>query len=258
MSTLRCALLQTSIQWLNPEANFSLLESQLNGLPAVDLLILPETFATGFAFDQPGVGEHPQGTIFTWLQQQAQAHACVVTGSIAVQHEDKLVNRLYWIKPDGSFDHYDKRHLFRMGNEHQYVIAGSERKIFTLNDFRILPQICYDLRFPVWARNRNDYDVMINIANWPAARRHAYDTLLSARAIENQCYVLSVNRIGEDGRGVDHNGGTAIYDFKGQRMQQASDNEPGLITETLSLDALAQFKQHFPAYLDADEFQCPL
>ncbi len=255
MSSLSCALVQMDIEWLLPAHNFTKLESVLHDIDDVDLIVLPETFATGFAFDQQGVGEVVNGPILQWMKAMAAVKNAVLVGSVAVNHQGKNANRLYWVSPDGEVKHYDKRHLFRMGNEQDHVVAGQTREVFELNGFRILPQICYDLRFPVWARNRNDYDVMINIANWPAARRKPYDILLQARAIENQCYVLSVNRIGVDGKGVAHSGGTAIYDFKGDLLAKAQDDRSGVIKQKLSLGALNEFRAAFPAHLDSDDFK---
>lgn len=254
MSSLTVALVQTDICWLEPQKNLQNLNNKLASLESVDLIVLPETFATGFAFDQPEVGEIAGGPILLWMKQLAKTTKAVITGSVAVNHLDKNVNRLYWVTPQGDVQHYDKRHLFRMGNEGEHVIAGQKREIFNLNGMRILPIICYDLRFPVWSRNKNDYDILLNVANWPGVRRKVWDTLLSARAMENQCYVLAVNRIGDDGKGVGHSGGTCVYDFKGDALEVAKDNQPQIVIQTLTLDALNQFKQQFPAYLDSDEF----
>jgi predicted amidohydrolase len=254
MSGIKVALVQTDISWLEPQQNLSRLTAKLTELDSVDLIVLPETFATGFAFEQPGVGEVVNGPILAWMKQTAQSTGAVIAGSVAVNHQDKNANRLYWVSPQGDVQHYDKRHLFRMGKEDQHVVAGQKREIFILKGVRILPIICYDLRFPVWSRNRNDYDVMLNVANWPGARRNIWDTLLQARAMENQCYVLAVNRVGDDGKGVAHSGGTAVYDFKGDTLAAAADNQSQIIIQTLSLDALNAFKKQFPAYLDGDDF----
>lgn len=257
---LNVALVQTDIAWLKPLQNMKHLEQVITTkVDNADLIILPETFATGFAFDKQDVGELEQGPIFNWLQQMAKTTGAVMVGSVAVNSainsESKNANRMYWVRPDGSFEYYDKRHLFRMGNEHHHVVAGNERKVFEVKGFRLLPLVCYDLRFPVWSRNKNDYDVMVNVANWPGVRRKPWDILLQARAIENQCYVLAVNRVGEDGKGVGHSGGTAIYDFKGDTLLAAKDNQAEVLQYTLELDELNQFKENFPAHLDADDFE---
>ena len=250
---LKVALVQSDIVWLQPQQNLDNLTMQLQHIEPVDLILLPETFATGFAINLASA-EAEQGPVFNWMQTQATAHNAVVAGSVLVEQQGKKANRFYWCRPDGSFEFYDKRHLFCLGKEGDYVRAGDSRKVFTINGFRLLPQICYDLRFPVFQRNRNDYDVMVNVANWPAARRRIWDTLLQARAIENQCYVLASNRVGNDGNGVAHNGGTAAYDFVGETLAQGEDNKPGVVITELNKEKLEQFRKSFPAHLDADDF----
>lgn len=257
MSTLTVALVQSDIAWLNPEENYTRVRNQLDGLAHVDLIVLPETFATGFAIDL-SCDEAPLGASVAFLTGLAAQHNAVVAGSVLVKVGDKKANRFYWCWPNGEVQFYDKRHLFCLGKEGDFVIAGKTRPIFEINGFRILPQVCYDLRFPVFQRNRGDYDVMVNVANWPAARRRIWDTLLQARAIENQCYVLGVNRVGEDGKGVAHNGGTAVYSFIGEMQSQGIDDATGVVISTLERAPLDAFRAAFPAYLDADEFELAL
>ena len=176
MSTLTLALIQSSLHWLDKSANLAHFTEQLNSFnEQVDLIVLPETFATGFAINLD-CSEPEQGEVLNWLQATAKQKNAVIAGSVLVAQGDKKANRFYWVWPNGEVRFYDKRHLFCLGNEGDYVIAGKQREVFTINDFRILPQVCYDLRFPVFQRNSDDYDVMINIANWPAARRHVWDT----------------------------------------------------------------------------------
>lgn len=254
---LNVALVQSDIAWLSPKESLTQLSEQLANTASVDLVILPETFATGFAINLD-CAEQSKGSVFNWMQQQAVKLNAVVAGSVLVELDGKKANRFYWCWPDGRVEYYDKRHLFCLGNEGDYVHAGQDRKVFTIKGFRLLPQICYDLRFPVFQRSRNDYDVMVNVANWPAARRRIWDTLLQARAIENQCYVLAANRVGDDGNGVAHNGGTAAYDFTGEALAVATDNQPEVITVTLEKSALETFKSRFPAHLDADDFALSL
>jgi len=255
MSTLSVVLVQTNIKWLDISANLEALAQQLQDCKTVDLVLLPETFATGFAMSDPKASVSADGgQILDWLKIMAMRHQAVIAGSVLVNHGDKIANRFYWVWPNGEVKYYDKRHLFRLGNEGDYVVAGQTRAVFEINGVRILPQVCYDLRFPVWARNRNDYDVLINVANWPQARRKIWDTLLQARAIENQAFAIGVNRIGEDGFSIEHNGGSAVYDFKGDTLILATDNVSQLTYVTLDMAALRQFKQQFPAYLDADNF----
>ncbi len=260
MSTLTIAAVQHDIQWLDQTANFSQLEQQVENYfkenDAVDLLLLSETFSTGFCVNNKEVQEPEDGgSTLIWLKKIAQQYNCVVAGSVLVSQSDKKVNRFYWVFADGTVEHYDKRHLFRLGNEQNYVEQGCERKIITINGIKILPLVCYDLRFPVWSRNRQDYDLMINVANWPAARRHIWDTLLKARAMENQAYVVGVNRIGNDGNGIAHSGGTVIIDFCGELITAAPDNQEQIISTTLDFGKLKKFKNDFPAFLDADNFE---
>ncbi|MCG7564263.1 amidohydrolase [Pseudoalteromonas sp. McH1-42] len=261
MSALTVALVQQAIEWLAPQNNFvqleRLLDAQQAQLSGCDLIILPETFATGFALAEACAEPPEQGEALAFLHQLAQRWQAVVAGSVLVDLGEKKANRFYWCWPDGTVRYYDKRHLFCLGKEGDYVHAGQERVVVEVKGFRILPQVCYDLRFPVFQRNRNDYDVMINVANWPAARRRIWDTLLQARAIENQCYVLGCNRIGDDGYGTAHNGGTAAYDFTGALLAGAPDDAVDVLVVSLEKAPLDTFKQGFPAHLDADDFVLP-
>ncbi|ALO34182.1 carbon-nitrogen hydrolase [Colwellia sp. MT41] len=260
MSTLTIAAVQYDIQWLDQPANFNdlaqLIENHFTDHAAADLLLLPETFSTGFCINKSNVQEPEDGGLaLAWLKKIARQYNCVVAGSVLVSHNDKKVNRFYWVFADGTVQYYDKRHLFRLGKEQDHVEPGNNRKVITINGIKILPLVCYDLRFPVWCRNRQDYDLMINVANWPAARRHVWDTLLKARAMENQCFVVGVNRIGADGSNTPHSGGTTIIDFTGETIVYAADNLQQIITTQLDFSTLEQFKDDFPAFLDADEFE---
>jgi len=254
MSTLTVASIQTSLNWLDKDANLSSFSDKIADIDkSVDLILLPETFATGFAINLD-CAEPENGKVLDWMIAKAKSANAVIAGSVLVQQGDKKANRFYWVWPNGDVNYYDKRHLFCLGKEGDFVKAGEQRKIFTLNGFRILPQVCYDLRFGVFQRSRNDYDLMVNVANWPAARRKVWDTLLMARAMENLCYVIGVNRVGDDGNGVAHNGGTAVYDFKGDTLATTADNKAEVLITTLDKEPLERFKQSFPAHLDADEF----
>lgn len=263
MSTLKVAAVQFDIQWLDKKCNFETLEKMLkafftNNAP-VDLLLLPETFSTGFCLDDKKVQEPENGGAdLIWLKQMARKYNCVVAGSVFVKKADKKVNRFYWVSPDGSVEFYDKRHLFRLGNEGDFVSQGQERKIFEIKGIRIIPQVCYDLRFPVWSRNKQDYELMVNVANWPAVRRPVWDTLLKARAMENQAFVIGVNRTGNDGLGTAHIGGTCFVDFVGKNIVVADDEHQQVISAELDFSALEKYKKSFPAYLDADEFEISL
>ena len=263
MSTLTVAAIQYDIDWLDQQANFKnleqLIEKHFTNNAGVDLLLLPETFSTGFCINKKNVQEPEDGGIaLAWLKKMAQQYNCVVAGSVLVSKNDKKVNRFYWVFANGTVEHYDKRHLFRLGNEQDHVEQGQNRKIITINGIKILPLVCYDLRFPVWSRNRQDYDLMVNVANWPAPRRYVWDTLLKARAMENQAFVIGVNRVGEDGRNTAHSGGTTVIDFCGETIVCAADNQQQIITTQLDFSNLEKFKDDFPAFLDADEFELPV
>lgn len=257
---LSVSLIQTDLCWQAPEDNRAQLQPQLAALAGnTDLAVLPEMFATGFSMAPEVAAETEQGETLAWLRQQAQTLNIAICGSlaIAIEGQDKVeyVNRFYFVTPDGALESYDKRHLFRMGGEHNHYRPGVERKVIHYRGWRILPQICYDLRFPVFARNRNDYDLAIYVANWPEVRRLPWRTLLQARAIENQCFVAGVNRVGRDGMELDYCGDSMLIDFKG--LPQI-DREPGVAftaTTTLSLDELSAFREKFPAWQDSDAFE---
>ena len=195
------------------------------------------------------------GPTVQWMQQQAQYYQIAIAGSLAISTELGVVNRLLFVHPDGSIEHYDKKHLFRMAGEHQHYVAGSARTVVLFKGFRLNLQICYDLRFPVFARNQGDYDVLIYVANWPEPRRRVWSTLLSARAMENQAFVLGCNRVGFDGNQVLYSGDSVVLNYLGEPMAELPSSQTGILTATLRLNELLQFRQQFPAALDADAFQ---
>lgn len=254
MSVINVAALQTALQWQDPLANRQQLEAQMRQLDAVDLIVLPEMFTTGFSMASEEIAETAMGPSVQWMQQQAKQYGAAITGSIAVKDQGKYYNRMYWVEPDGSVQHYDKRHLFRMAGEHNHYSPGQPRVIIPWRGLRFCLQVCYDLRFPVFARNRGDYDALIYIANWPAARSHAWKTLLPARAVENLSFVIGVNRIGEDGNGHQYSGDSAIIDFKGEILASEEPFRPAALSAKLDMAALAAFREKFPASLDADRF----
>ena len=255
MTDLRLALVQTPLYWENPVANLAMLEEKLAALAQpVDLVVLPEMFTSGFTMNPAVVAEPMNLSTHRWLRQMATQTGAVVTGSYVVKENGQFFNRLLWVEPDGTTDYYDKRHLFRMGGEHQHYAAGNRKIVKTLKEWRICPQICYDLRFPVWSRNVNlDYDLLLYVANWPAVRRSIWETLLRARAIENQCYVAGVNRVGADGNGLAHAGDSIVVDFTGNVLATAAEREEILI-HNLQKKPLTDYRERFPAYLDADAF----
>lgn len=255
MQNLKIALVQTDIYWKNIEANLAMLEEKLWQITEpIDLIVLPEMFQTGFTMDVDDVAEPMNLTTFKWMKQMAAQKKSVVTGSYIVKEKGKVFNRLIWMQPDGQFQTYDKRHLFRMANEDEDFSMGMERLIVELKGWKICPMICYDLRFPVWSRNRNqEYDLLLYVANWPASRAHIWDTLLQARSIENLAYSIGVNRVGKDGKEIDYVGHTGAYSPKGETLTFSEQEETILLD--LSLDDLNAFRERFPAHLDADDFE---
>ncbi|HEX7416425.1 MAG TPA: amidohydrolase, partial [Steroidobacteraceae bacterium] len=215
---LRVTLIQTALHWQEPAANRADFTSHLAPLAgATDLIVLPEMFTTGFSMSAEQLAEPADGATSAWLREQARALSAAVTGSLIVSEAGQFYNRLLWATPDGRIAHYDKRHLFRMGREHEHFAGGAAPLLVEWRGWRICPLVCYDLRFPVWSRRRPalDYDLLLYVANWPAARRYAWSQLLKARAIENQAYVVGINRIGDDGQGISHAGESAVLDFLG-------------------------------------------
>lgn len=248
-------LIQSDIKWADSVANQKAAESVLfsshKKTPA-DLYVLPEMFSTGFATKPEGIAES-DGSTLSWMAQMARQLDAAIAGSVAVKAEDGTYrNRFYFVKPDGNVTYYDKRHLFTYGGEDKNYQRGDQRVIVEWRGVRFLLQVCYDLRFPVFARN-NDlaYDAIIYVANWPDSRRRVWDVLLQARALENQCFVLGVNRVGDDPV-CHYDGGTIAIDAYGKTLAQASDNTPESITATLDLDRLKAFRKKFPVLLDAD------
>ena len=255
MENLTVSLVQTSLHWHQPKKNRDLLAQKLDSLTqTTDLIILPEMFTTGFTMAAPELAETMTGPTLPWLTAQAQKHQAVITGSLIIKESNAYFNRLIWMQPDGNYQYYDKRHLFRMAGETNIYTAGQNKVTPTLKGWRICPLICYDLRFPVWSRNQqNQYGLYLYVANWPEKRRLAWQTLLPARAIENQAYVAGVNRVGVDGNNITYSGDSAVYDPLGQTIWQSHHQE---VSQTLTLDStvLAAYRQAFPAYLDADNF----
>ena len=266
---MRLTLLQTALHWHDPVANRAGLEETIFTLPEpTDLIVLPEMFTTGFTMNAAAVAEPMNLTTFRWLRQMAGQTNAAIVGSYVVQEGNSTGrtyhNRLVWMEPDGTFAQYDKRHLFRMAGEDKIYTAGTSRLVREWRGWRICPLICYDLRFPVWSRNRQidpnpasaeeavlDYDLLIYVANWPAPRQTAWDTLLQARAIENLSYVAGVNRVGTDGNGHPYRGGTSLIDYKGDVLFRQYDTATAH-QQTLSMNELRAFRAKFPAYLDAD------
>jgi len=252
---LRVTLVQTQLAWQDPAANRRNLAAHFRGLVGhTDLVVLPEMFSTGFSMDSASLAEPMDGATVGWMREEAAALGCSIAGSLIIREGDRCLNRLVWVRPDGSFDHYDKRHLFRMAGEQQHYAAGDRRLVVDVKGWRVCPMICYDLRFPVWSRCRGDYDLLLYVANWPARRAQAWSTLLRARAIENQCYVVGVNRVGGDENGVTYAGGSVAVDFLGQPLTGDGGGDR-VETAVLDFESLRSYRRDFPAQLDADRFE---
>ncbi len=246
------AAVQYDIIWGNTKSNLEALNSLLP--EGCDLIVLPEMFHCGFSMSENDEAQHNGGIVLEWMKDRASALHCAIAGSVAVVDKDgMLYNRLYFVQPDGTVDFYDKRHLFRMAGEHEVFTPGEKRVVVNFRGWRILLQVCYDLRFPVFSRNKGDYDIALYPANWPDARTHPWLILLQARAIENLCYVIGANRVG-NGDGISYRGTTAIVDFKGQIISKATDFQQEVIVTKLDKEALDRFRNRFPAWMDADNF----
>jgi len=259
---LNIRIVQADTVWHDPQANRDYYTALLAGLaPDADIIVLPETFTSGFSNEALAQAETMDGPTVAWLRAQAAALGSVITGSVQIREGDAVFNRMLWAAPDGSIQHYDKRHLFRMAGEHDRYASGRDKIIVEYKGWRICPLVCYDLRFPVFSRNRfgqtladgYDYDLLIYVANWPSPRHFAWQTLLKARAIENQSYVVGVNRTGGDDNGLHYLGGSTVLDFLGQTVVESGDT-PQTQSARISFAELAAFRQRFPAHLDADSF----
>ncbi len=262
MFDLRVSLIQAATVWHDAAANRELYGALVRPLQgSTDLVVLPETFTSGFSNEAIHHAETMAGDTVAWMSALAVEIGAVVTGSVILRDGDQVFNRLLWARPDGSVVHYDKRHLFRMAREHERYAAGRDRLIVELKGWRICPLVCYDLRFPVFMRNGRaaespggmDYDLLLFVANWPAPRRHPWRTLLRARAIENLSYVVGVNRVGRDGNDLDYAGDSAVIDFVGEALVDCG-SEPLVVTSTLSWARLQAHRDRFPAWMDADRF----
>lgn len=260
--TLRLALIQADTRWHDAPGNRELYGTEVRRLAAqADVLLLPETFLSGFSNDAAAVAEGMDGEGIAWLRALAAECAVVIAGSLVIKGSDgRAVNRFVWMPPDGELVIYDKRHLFRMAKEHERYAPGEHRPIIEYKGFRIFPAVCYDLRFPVWLRNRVDengqleYDLMLLVANWPKPRREHWRTLLRARAIENLAYVAAVNRVGTDGNQIDYAGDSAVIDFLGQPVVELGAQPQSVVVE-IDRAPLDAHRKRFPAQMDADEFQ---
>ncbi|MEO1081004.1 MAG: amidohydrolase [Pseudomonadota bacterium] len=254
MRNLTVSLIQAELAWEDPEANREAFAKRITALPAdSDLIVMPEMFTTGFSMTAARLAEAPGGATQQWMQSIARQRNCALVGSVVVAEGDAVFNRMLFVTPDGC-EHYDKRHLFRMAGEHEPYTAGNRRVVVHWRDWRIKLEICYDLRFPVFARNRDDYDLLINGANWPVGRVAHWRALLQARAIENQACVVGVNRVGDDPNGYHYSGDSLAFDASGDCLADLG-NEPASATVSFDADSLLAYRERFPFQIDADAFQ---
>lgn len=252
---INISIIQTSLHWEEPAANRAMLEEKIWQISRqTDLIILPEMFTTGFTMNAAPLAEVPNLHTEKWMKQMAAQTGAVITGSFIVKEENEIFNRLHWVTPDGQVETYDKRHLFRMAGEDRVFSAGSKRLIAELKGWKICPLICYDLRFPVWSRSKEkDYDILLYVANWPEARRNAWNVLLQARAVENLSFAIGVNRVGEDGNGISYSGDSVFVNYKGEVLARSEWKEE-IVSYSLFKEELEEFRNKFPAWLDADDF----
>lgn len=254
---MKITILQRDIVWASPAENVRRADMAIARLPKTDLIVLPEMFSTGFATEPEGIAESEDSETLAWMRRTARLCDCAIAGSIAVRSDSedgapRYFNRFYFVEPDGSEIHYDKHHLFTYSGEHLRYTAGQQRVIVEWRGVRFLLMVCYDLRFPLWSRNHEDYDCTLYVASWPTPRVNAWSALLRARAIENQCYVAGVNRVGTDPN-CEYCGGSAIIDPYGRDLAVCTMNEEDAATAEIDMEALSAFRQKFPVLKDRDE-----
>jgi omega-amidase len=260
MSSITFSLIQTDLSWENKTANLQMLEQKINSIgKPTQIVVLPEMFSTGFSMKPAELAEDMNGPSVEWMRRMATTHKVVVTGSLIIQEDGKYFNRMIWMLPNGHHGHYDKRHLFAYADEDKYYTPGTERMIASVNGWKIHLLVCYDLRFPVWSRQspergEAEYDVLLYVANWPERRSNAWRTLLKARAIENQCFVIGLNRVGRDGKDLYYRGDSMVVDAMGETLYEKADEED-VFTITLEKDQLTEVREKLPFLKDADAFK---
>jgi len=257
MPGLTVSIIQTALHWEDKSANLQMFEEKIRSIKErTEIVVLPEMFSTGFSMKPEVLAEPMDGETVQWMKRMSAERKVILTGSVIIEEEGQYYNRLIWMLPNGQFGHYDKRHRFAYAGEDQHYSAGNKRLIASVNGWKVNLQVCYDLRFPVWARQHSpqEYDVLVYVANWPERRRHAWKTLLQARAIENQCYVIGVNRVGNDGNKIYHSGDSMIIDPLGDPLYHKEHSED-IFTYTLQKERLEEVRSKFPFWRDADEFR---
>lgn len=250
MNSLKIKAVNFDISWKNQKVNFEVLEDILKDEKA-DLFLLPEMFSSGFCMDAEEIADKSENTL-KWMKSFARKKNAAICGSVSVKENEKFYNRMYFVKPDGNFEFYDKRHLFSYSGEDKIYTKGNLRKIIEYKNFRILLQVCYDLRFPIFSLNQNDFDLILYVANWPDSRISAWETLLKARAIENQSFVFGLNRIGVDGNNLFYPESSFCFDGEGKIISTVSND---IVTANLDLGKLENFREKFPFLKDGDDFE---
>ena len=272
MSTLTITIIQTNLFWEDKAANLAMLETKINSIKEkTEIVILPEMFSTGFSMKPEILAETMEGETVNWMKKMAASKKIILTGSVIIKDtgqdtssgqassgEPNYYNRLIWMLPNGEYGYYDKRHRFAYAGEDQHFSNGNKRLIASVKGWKINLLVCYDLRFPVWARQQSteepEYDVLVYVANWPQRRNHAWKTLLQARAIENQCYVVGVNRVGDDGNNIHYSGDSMVLDAIGETLY-TKENDEDIFTITLEKEKLQEIRTRFPFWKDADRFE---
>jgi predicted amidohydrolase len=261
MSSLSFTLVQTQLHWEDKDANLQMLEQKINAIKQpTHVVVLPEMFSTGFSMKPEQLAETMDGPTLQWMKNVAATKKVILTGSVIIEENGNYYNRLVWMLPNGQYGYYDKRHLFAYGEEDKHYASGSKRLIASVNGWKVNLMVCYDLRFPVWARQQFDedrnfeYDVLIYVANWPERRNTAWKSLLRARAIENQCYVIGVNRVGNDGSDIYHSGDSTVIDPLGEILYEKAHDED-IFTIQLNKDQLNSIRKKFQFWRDADDFE---
>jgi len=259
MRDLRVTLVQTMLHWEDAAANRGMFAEKLAPLQGTtDLIVLPEMFTTGFSMRSAEMAEAMDGSTVAWMREQARSLDAALYGSVIIEEGGRYFNRGLFVESSGRTTVYDKRHLFRFASENDHYSPGAERVVVEWRGWRLLLQVCFDLRFPVFARNRGDYDAVLYVANWPEARRYPWSQLLIARAIENQCYVVGENRVGMDGKGIHYSGDSVMVDPRGTVIGQVEPSQEGIATIVLERAALEDFREKFPVGKDADDFSLRL
>ncbi len=260
MSNLKVTLIQSGLHWEDKAANLSMLEEKISGVKEpTHVVILPEMFSTGFSMNPGQLAENMEGNTIAWMKEISRKNKIILTGSMIAEQDGNYYNRMVWMLPNGQYGTYDKRHLFAFAGEDNHYTSGSKRLIASVNGWKVHLLVCYDLRFPVWARQQFDesgnfeYDVLIYVANWPERRNTAWKSLLQARAIENQCYVIGVNRVGKDGNDIYYSGDSMVIDPLGEIIYQKAHDED-VATLTLDRNHLENIREKFPFWKDADQF----